>query len=184
MPPKLVSDALLMDRLIEVFRQEGFEGASLARLQDASGLKRSSLYHRFPDGKTDMACAVVAEVTKRFGTSILAATGTDSPLEDRVRDIGRNLMGFYDDGHLPCLLDSMSIGQPDRGVADLLDQAVRAWINALAGLSREAGHSRRDAQIRAADAVAGIQGALVLARTTNDRSAFERAIAALPERLL
>jgi TetR/AcrR family transcriptional repressor of lmrAB and yxaGH operons len=184
MPPKLVSDALLMDRLIDVFRQEGFEGASLARLQDASGLKRSSLYHRFPDGKNDMACAVVAEVTNRFSTSILSAAGTDSPLEDRIAEIGRKLVAFYDDGHLPCLLDTMSIGQPAEEVADLIQQAASAWINALAGLSREAGHSRRNAQVRATDAVAAIQGSLVIARTTDDRSAFERAIAALPERLV
>ena len=69
-------------------------------------------------------------------------------------------------------------------VAELLDQATTAWINALAGLSREAGHSRREAQVRATDAVVAIQGALVLARITGDRSAFERAITALPERLL
>jgi len=173
-----------MDRLIDVFRREGFEGASLARLQDASGLKRSSLYHRFPEGKNDMARAVVAEVTNRFGTRILAAAGTDSPLEDRITEIGQNLVGFYDDGQLPCLLDSMSIGQPAEDVAELLDQATTAWINALAGLSREAGHNRREAQIRATDAVVAIQGALVLARITGDRSAFERAITALPERLL
>ncbi len=173
-----------MDRLIEVFRQEGFEGASLARLQDASGLKRSSLYHRFPAGKNDMACAVVAEVTNRFGTTILAAASTDEPLEDRINEIGRNLVSFYDDGHLPCLLDTMSIGQPAGDLADLLEQAMTTWISVLAGLSRDAGHSRSDAQVRATDAVASIQGALVVARTTNNHNAFERAIALLPERLL
>ena len=105
-----------MDRLIDVFRNEGFDGASLARLQEASGLKRSSLYHRFPDGKRDMACAAVAEVTNRFGEHILAAAESDSPLEERIEEIGRNLITFYSDGHLPCLLDTMSIGEPEESI--------------------------------------------------------------------
>jgi TetR/AcrR family transcriptional repressor of lmrAB and yxaGH operons len=184
MPPKLVSDTQLMDRLVDVFRKEGFEGASLSRLQDASGLKRSSLYHRFPAGKNDMATAVVAEVTRRFGADILAAATTDAPLEERIGDIGRNLISFYEDGHLPCLLDSMSIGQPAHEVAELLDQAVTAWIDTLAALAEQAGHGRSQAKARATDAVAAIQGALVVARITGDRSAFERAIAVLPERLI
>ena len=42
----------------EIFRRYGYEGASLKRLSDASGLGRSSLYHHFPNGKEDMAAAV------------------------------------------------------------------------------------------------------------------------------
>ena len=184
MPPKIVSDTQLMDRLIDVFRHEGFDGASLARLQEASGLKRSSLYYRFPDGKRDMACAVVAEVTNRFGGYILAAAGADAPLEERLEEIGRKLNTFYSDGHLPCLLDTMSIGEPEERLGHLLDQATNGWIDTLAGLAQEAGRSRSEARERATDAVAAIQGALVIGRTTGDHTAFERAIAALAERLM
>ena len=46
-------------RLMKVFRREGYEGASLSRLSEATGLGRSSLYHHFPRGKEDMAAAVL-----------------------------------------------------------------------------------------------------------------------------
>ena len=48
----------VVDRLTRVFRREGYDGASLARLSEATGLGRSSLYHHFPRGKEDMADAV------------------------------------------------------------------------------------------------------------------------------
>jgi TetR/AcrR family transcriptional repressor of lmrAB and yxaGH operons len=184
MAPKLVSDTQLMDRLIGVFRTDGYEGASLSRLQEATGLKRSSLYHRFPAGKNDMARAVVAEVSRRFVDDILSLSATDAPLGERVEGIGARLKAFFEDGHLPCLLDTMSIGEPSRDVAELLHAAMGAWIDTLARLSREAGHPRPEARLRATDAVVAIEGALVVARITDDRTAFERAIAQLAERLM
>lgn len=184
MAPKLVSDTQLLDRLIEVFRLHGFEGASLARLQEASGLGRSSLYHRFPAGKNDMANAVVAEMSHRFASDLLDVSSTDGSVEARIQEIGRKLSSFFDGGGgLPCLIDTLSIGSPTQEVSDLLNGALTFWIDTLAELSQEAGHSRSDAGVRATDAVAAIEGALVVARTTGDRSVFERAIAALPERL-
>ena len=40
--------------LAEVFRERGYEGASLAALSEASGLGKASLYHFFPKGKEEM----------------------------------------------------------------------------------------------------------------------------------
>ncbi len=55
-----VEDEDLMHRLSEVFKEYGYEGASLAILSQASGLKRPSLYHRFPRGKQQMAEEVLS----------------------------------------------------------------------------------------------------------------------------
>ncbi|MFD2271320.1 TetR/AcrR family transcriptional regulator [Undibacterium arcticum] len=49
----------MVDSIISVFRSEGYEGASLAKLSEATGLGRSSLYHHFPMGKEDMANAAL-----------------------------------------------------------------------------------------------------------------------------
>ena len=45
--------------LAEVFRTQGYEGASLSRLGEASGLGKGSLYNFFPGGKEEMAAAAV-----------------------------------------------------------------------------------------------------------------------------
>ncbi|TGQ06111.1 helix-turn-helix domain-containing protein, partial [Mesorhizobium sp. M00.F.Ca.ET.217.01.1.1] len=41
----------------EVFREHGYEGASLALIGAATGLGKGSLYHFFPGGKEEMARA-------------------------------------------------------------------------------------------------------------------------------
>lgn len=49
------------DRLIQaatrLFRQRGYEGAGLAEILAEAGVPKGSLYHHFPDGKADLACA-------------------------------------------------------------------------------------------------------------------------------
>jgi TetR/AcrR family transcriptional repressor of lmrAB and yxaGH operons len=49
----------IIPALAEVFREHGYEGASLALLGDATGLGKGSLYHFFPNGKEEMAAAVL-----------------------------------------------------------------------------------------------------------------------------
>ena len=46
--PQSVQDQDLMQRLSCVFRDVGYDGASLSILSEATGLKKASLYHRFP----------------------------------------------------------------------------------------------------------------------------------------
>jgi len=50
-----IEDDDLICKLTDVFRNVGYDGASLAVLADATGLKKASLYHRFPGGKEQMA---------------------------------------------------------------------------------------------------------------------------------
>jgi len=50
-----ITDAQLTDALTDVFRTYGYEGATLSRISEATGLQRASLYHRFPGGKEAMA---------------------------------------------------------------------------------------------------------------------------------
>ena len=50
MPTTKVTDNQLLDKLTEVFRLYGYEGASLSRISKVTGLQRASLYHRFPGG--------------------------------------------------------------------------------------------------------------------------------------
>ena len=55
MPAALASREVVLERLLATFRDQGYDGASLAELSAATGLGKSSLYHHFPGGKVDMA---------------------------------------------------------------------------------------------------------------------------------
>lgn len=49
------------DRLIfaatRLFRQRGYDGTGLAEILAEAGVPKGSLYHHFPEGKADLACA-------------------------------------------------------------------------------------------------------------------------------
>lgn len=183
MAPRLVSEAEMIERLTALFRRQGFDGASLVDIAAATGLQKSSLYHRFPGGKQQMSAEVVADVQRTFG-EILAPLDGEGSLPARVKAVGANLSAFYERGHAPCLLDALSFGAPGQEATKALRSAALAWIDAFAATARAGGASRAVAVRRAQDAVAAIEGGLVLARVTGDNSAFLRAIDGLPTTLL
>lgn len=179
MPPKILGDDVLLARLLDVFRTFGYEGASLARIARASGLQRSSLYHRFPGGKQQMAEAVARQVGADFAQRVLAGAGADVPLADRIALIAAELDRFYAGGTKACVLDALSVGDAGAATSECLAGAARAWFDVFASLAREAGVEPKAARHRAEDAVARIEGALVLARATGNTRPFTRALAEL-----
>ena len=183
MPGRSVDDERLAERLLDVFREVGFEGASLSRISEATGLGRSSLYHHFPRGKEQMAERVAERVAERFAGEVLAAAGVEEPLVDRIEAIAEALDGFYEGGRRSCVLDTLTVGTPGEATSGCLRAAARAWIGVFASLAGEAGVPARLARERAEDAVCAIEGALVVARATGDTGPFRRALATLGERL-
>ena len=184
MAPRSISDTDLVARLESVFRDTGYDGASLATIADATGLQKSSLYNRFPGGKQQMAAEVAASVGTQFATDILAPLATDAPAADRIDKVVANLETFYRGGDHPCLLNMLSVGDPGTAARTHLRDGADHWISAFADVARGAGATPDDATARAQDAICAIEGALVLARATGRTDAFHRALARLPALLL
>ena len=62
--PRLVTErADTLPALAVVFRECGYDGASLALIGQHTRLGKGSLYHFFPGGKEEMADAVLGEMT-------------------------------------------------------------------------------------------------------------------------
>ena len=181
MPSRTVSDRDLVERLGALFRTTGFDGATLSQIATATGLQKSSLYHRFPDGKQQMAAEAAGDVAQEFATDVLAPLGSDRPVRERVEEVGRRLRTFYERGARNCLLDVLSVGDPGAAASSALAAAAAGWTKAFARIASEAGADGATATARAQDAIASIEGALVLARVTGDRRPFSRAIERLPD---
>lgn len=181
MPTPKITDEDLLERLTRVFQDHGFEGASLSRISEATGLERASLYHRFPGGKDQMAEAVVAYVGTQFLEKHLAPLRETGPLAARIREAGRRLQAFYEDGRRSCLLDTLSLSDGSAKLREAIERTYSGWRDAFAAAAREAGLPSSLARRRAEEAIMGIHGALVLARATGDTKPFGRAIGRLCE---
>lgn len=174
----------VVDRLMRVFRREGYDGASLARLSEATGLGRSSLYHHFPRGKEDMADAVLEASGIRAARLILAPLAAEGSVRSRLETMARGLSEFYFDGNESCLIELFGVGTTGLQFIPRLKRNIATLKHAIAGALMEGGIPEPSALRRAEDALVSIQGSLVLARASGSTDVFRRILAELPGRLL
>lgn len=170
--------------LVDVFRQYGYEGASMAKLSEVTGLGKSSLYHHFPGGKEEMASAVLGYLRAGLETQILAPLRQSGEPCDRIRGMCDKIDRFYRQGQHACLLALLSFGEAHDLFGRDVHQAFLAWIQAVAAVAVEAGFSEEIAYERAEDAVLQIQGAIILAHALGDNRSFKRVLGRLPGQLL
>lgn len=178
-------------KLLEVFQQYGYEGATLSRLSAATGLGRASLYHHFPQGKEAMAAAVLNYLNRGLDqllaplqSGTVPETLRDRPAIERLEEMCCRVKQFYGQGNQACLLALLSAGEAQNLFAPQIEAALSLWIDRLAAVAIEAGIAPQVARERAEDAVLRIQGALVLTRGLHDSSIFDRVLNQLPEMLL
>ncbi len=179
-----IAKSEIVSKLVPVFRQYGYEGATLSRISEATGLGRASLYHHFPKGKQGMAQAVLTYLNEGFDATILEPLRSSLEPIDRLKAMSESLSRFYNQGQDPCILATFSLGEGHDLFHLQVQQALKAWIELLTQVLTEAGLNEEQAQQRAEDTVIQIQGALVLARGLSRTDPFERILQALPEALL
>jgi AcrR family transcriptional regulator len=180
----LMSKEEAIAQLLKVFRQYGYEGATLARLSKATGLGKASLYHYFPKGKEEMAAAVLNHIDNWLEENILTPLqGSGTPAEC-IRAMCKSVDMFYNRGQQACLFAVLSLGDAKDLFHVQIRQALKVWIDAIAEVLIEAGIERSLARQRAEDAILQIQGSLVLVRALDDTAPFERVLQRLPETLL
>jgi AcrR family transcriptional regulator len=173
----------LIDKIARVFRRHGYEGATMSRLSTATGLERASLYHRFPGGKDEMVAAAAASGNAWFAEHVLQPLSQPGDPTDQVKVVCQRLREFYDDGQLPCVLESLSLPAGSEQLHRALDSSLDAWLDAFTHLARKSGLSPAVARDRAEQAIIEIEGSLVLARVRGDSGPFLRTIRKLPKLL-
>ncbi len=183
MRPSRTSRQEILQKLSQVFRRDGYTGASLADLASAVGLGKASLYQKFPDGKVQMGAEVLAEIGRSFETEVLAAVRETGPVDARFARMLAGVRKFYEDGKVSCVLDSLSLGEAGQLYRESLSAAINHWLEALTGLGREAGLSPAKAAVWAEEVVIAVEGSLILARAGNDPEIFRRALKRLGKRI-
>ena len=183
MPTTKISREEAVERIAEEFRRHGYAGTSLSRIAEATGLGRASLYHHFPGGKDQMVREVFRKVGEEVG-QILGLLQEPGDPSQRITASMKAVDRFYAGGAKNCLLGAMVLSGGLELFADELGGAFSAWVEALSMAIEDADVPRQIARRRAEDAIARLQGALVVARGMRDPEFFQRMLAELPGELL
>lgn len=168
--------------IAEVFRELGYEAATLSRITEKTGIGKGSLYHFFPGGKEEMATAVLADVDQWFERFVYEPLRRDDP-KQAIAGMWQAVDDYFRSGRRICLVGAFALDGTRDLFSDAIDGYFRRWIEALRDALVTAGRETTAAQLDAEEAVFGIQGALVLARALNDMALFTRALRRLQYRL-
>ncbi len=165
----------ILDVAERMARTGGYNGFSFREIAKAVGIKSASVHYHFP-GKTELGVAVARRYTERF----LAGLGApDEPGAEPEALLKRYVAAYrsslVDDG-LMCLcgMFGAEITYLPQAVAEearRFFEANIAWLNAV--LVRKGGG--KDTRARALRMIATLEGALILARSLDDVSAFDAA---------
>lgn len=177
MAQQTIDDTSLLESLFEIFRSHGYDGTTISQLSEMTGLKKSSLYHRFPAGKEDMAKAVVNYVSAQLHQHVIEplSDSREAP-EKRFGNMIATVKAIYSDGRKNCLLNVLSLGEAKDGIKALLNKDYSDWIAALIKLGKEAGMTQQEAELRSEHFLIVVQGALVIQRLTSNASTFENCL--------
>lgn len=170
--------------LAGVFRRRGFESSSLSVIQQETGIGRGSLYHFFPEGKADMARAVLEQVGDWFEERIFSPLRAAHDSATAIEAMSQEVADYFISRERVCLFASMTLGEEQDAFAGVVRAYFTDWVDALAEALRTGGISPQEAADRALDAVAAIQGGLILARAYGDDVTFLGIIARTEQRLL
>lgn len=169
--------------LAEAFRLHGYEGATLSVIGAATGLGKGSLYHFFPGGKEEMAAAVLDHVDVWFRRHVFAPLRDHEDPRAAIALMLTATEEYFRSGGRVCIVGAFALGDARDLFAQRVSGYFREWIDALESALLRAGANAEDARERAEDAVLGVQGAIVLARSLDERAAFSRAMKRIAERL-
>ncbi|GAA1889456.1 TetR/AcrR family transcriptional regulator [Lapillicoccus jejuensis] len=169
--------------LAVVFRRRGFEGATLSVIREETGIGRGSLYHFFPDGKSDMARAVLDEVRAWFDEQVFGPLRTGADPADAVSASLRVVEDYFASRERVCLFAVMTLGAEQETSAREVRRYFADWVDALALALSRGGVGEPEAAEAALDAVAAVQGALTLARALDDDTVLTGVVARTGRRL-
>lgn len=176
MADQKVTEEQLLKGLNDTFRRVGYDGASLSRLAEATGLKKASLYHRFPGGKKEMAQAVLQHASEWTKEHIVDVLTTNEDPVQRLDEVLSNIERLYSGGRDACILRALSQGEGLQLFQVQIKSSFDDWIKGFSKLAFDFGIPESETQKTAEDVLIKIQGSLVLSVGSNQPRIFKRTL--------
>lgn len=178
MPRPDRSRAALVDKAATLFRRQGYAATGLNQILDEAGVKPGSLYHHFPQGKQQLAAAVVDTAGAGIEHLLRRLLATDRSVADIVdRWIDVLVAGLAGDHRDGCPIEPIATESVHASplVRTASARAFTGWCSAIEERLRSDGWAAEDAETVALVVISLIEGALILSRTAGDPAALNSA---------
>ncbi|OBF79687.1 TetR family transcriptional regulator [Mycobacterium sp. 852002-51163_SCH5372311] len=178
MPRRDRSRAALLENAATLFRRQGYAATGLNQILEQAGVKPGSLYHHFPQGKQQLAAAVVDTAGAAIEQVLRRLLATDRPVADIVdRWIDLMAAGLAGDQRDGCPVEPIATESvhASQQVRTASARVFQGWCAAIADRLRSEGWSPKEAESVALAVISLIEGALILSRVAGDTAALDAA---------
>ncbi|MGV0810735.1 TetR/AcrR family transcriptional regulator [Mycolicibacterium boenickei] len=178
MPRPDRSRTALMQTAGSLFRRQGYAATGINQILAEAQVKPGSLYHHFPDGKQQLAAAVVEVVGGDIESLLRKLLSRGAPVADVV-DGWINVLaaGLAADERDGCPVEPIATESVHSSplVRDASAKVFAGWSNAVAERLTADGWASSDADRTGLAVVALIEGALILSRVAGNADALHAA---------
>jgi TetR/AcrR family transcriptional regulator, lmrAB and yxaGH operons repressor len=169
------SRAALIDTAATLFRRQGYAATGLNQILDEAGVKPGSLYHHFPQGKQQLAAAVVDGTGAAIERLLRRFLTGGPPVADIVdRWIDLLIGGLTADRRDGCPIEPIATESVNASpmVREASARAFSGWCTAIEERLRAEAWPTVEAKDVAVAVISLIEGALILSRIAGDADAL------------
>ena len=175
MPRPDRSRAALIDTAATLFRRQGYAATGLTQILDEAGVKPGSLYHHFPQGKQQLAAAVVdggGAAIERLLRRFLSSGLPVADIVDKWVDV--LVAGLSADRRDGCPIEPIATESVNASplVREASARAFTGWCKAIEERLHTEGWPTAEAESVAVAVISLIEGALILSRIAGDAGAL------------
>lgn len=126
----------MLDATESLLRERGLAGAGIKQIVARSRTPIGSVYHHFPDGKTELAAAALRRHAEKARVLLEAMFAPDTPVAERVRGLfSTAARGFEQSGRLKsCAIGTVTLdlAAGDSVLRSVCAEAIDGWVEEIA----------------------------------------------------
>lgn len=165
----------ILDCAVDLFREKGYRGTSMADIGNATGLLKGSIYHHF-ESKEEILVASLHRLNVFFKDQVFAIAYEESkPAPVRLKEMLKVIESYFDE-YKACVMAHLAL--EDISHAPEAERSLRLffkhWHQAFAHVFSEK-HGKDIGRRLAEDAICRIEGAVIWLKLFGDSRPLVRA---------
>lgn len=172
---KIIDKQQLADKAANLFRMKGYSATSIDDIAKACGITKGSIYHHFPS-KEDVALAALEQVHDYYREHIFSIINSrTSPTSGDLKAFNQAVERFFLQHRHGCLLANLSleVGATYEPFKEKIRHYFDDWTSCYVRVFSTF-HAPKKARALAEDAVAIVQGCILMSRIRGNLESLQR----------